>query len=86
MASFLLLCGTVSFSLMLSRTCISLLGPKPEVAAQIRKVLAAAEKDPTDAHKVDIILFFELFVTRFVCSSLLMGNRHLRSDCRVIFY
>ena len=25
-------------------------GPKPEVATQVRKILAAAEREPTDAH------------------------------------
>uniref|UniRef100_A0A914ZVK8 Coatomer subunit alpha n=1 Tax=Parascaris univalens TaxID=6257 RepID=A0A914ZVK8_PARUN len=46
------------FKLKQMKTCASFcrrlleLGPKPEVAAQIRKVLAAAEKDPTDAHKL----------------------------------
>uniref|UniRef100_A0A0M3J4F2 Coatomer subunit alpha (inferred by orthology to a human protein) n=1 Tax=Anisakis simplex TaxID=6269 RepID=A0A0M3J4F2_ANISI len=40
------------------KTCASFsrrlleLGPKPEVAAQIRKVLAIAERDPTDAHQL----------------------------------
>lgn len=46
------------FKLKQMKTCASLcsrlleLGPKPEVAAQIRKVLAAAEKEPTDAHEL----------------------------------
>ncbi|CAB3408946.1 unnamed protein product [Caenorhabditis bovis] len=45
------------FKMKQMRTCASLckrlleLAPKPEVAAQIRKVLAAAEKDNNDAHQ-----------------------------------
>uniref|UniRef100_A0A0N5AHK6 Coatomer subunit alpha n=1 Tax=Syphacia muris TaxID=451379 RepID=A0A0N5AHK6_9BILA len=47
------------FKLKQLATCASFcrrlleLGPKPEVGAQIRKVLAAAEKDPKDAHKLN---------------------------------
>ncbi|CCD73511.1 Coatomer subunit alpha [Caenorhabditis elegans] len=46
------------FKMKQMKTCASLckrlleLAPKPEVAAQIRKVLTAAEKDNTDAHQL----------------------------------
>lgn len=47
------------FKLKQMATCASFcrrlleLGPKPEVGAQIRKVLAAAEKEPKDAHQLN---------------------------------
>ncbi|CAJ0583840.1 unnamed protein product, partial [Mesorhabditis spiculigera] len=47
------------FKVKQMKTCASMcrrlldLGPKPEVAAQIRKVLAAAEKDNTDAFELN---------------------------------
>ncbi|VDK27188.1 unnamed protein product [Gongylonema pulchrum] len=46
------------FKLKQMKTCASFckrlleLGPKPEIAAQIRKVLTVTEKDPTDAHEL----------------------------------
>ncbi|CAI2316133.1 unnamed protein product [Caenorhabditis sp. 36 PRJEB53466] len=46
------------FKLKQMKTCASFcrrlleLAPKPEIAAQIRKILAAAERDNTDAHKL----------------------------------
>lgn len=39
---------------------VVILGPKPEVAVQIRKVLAVAERDLTDAQQVSLETFFLL--------------------------
>jgi len=51
--------ANLSFKLNQKKTCASFcrrcieLGPKPEVATQMRKMLAVCEKDSTDAHKLN---------------------------------